>query len=145
MKRVLVFVCLLVLVSVPAAAAHTSSGRGPLVVHLSKFGEDLHSVNMALKVGTAVAARGQEVILFLDLEGVRLADRRQPQNLSWGGAKTIGELYNGFIAAGGSVMACPHCSKSTGLTRKDLRKGATLATTDTLAELFVHSSRILDY
>jgi hypothetical protein len=39
---------------------------------------------MALKLGTAMQEAGSYVTLFVDLEGVRVADSRQPQHLRWG-------------------------------------------------------------
>src|SRR6056297_4132235 len=56
-----------------------------VVVHLSHFTDDLHRCFMALKVAGMMQEAGAEVTLFLDLEGVRLAERRHQLQLTWGG------------------------------------------------------------
>jgi hypothetical protein len=45
---------------------------------------DLHAVLMALKISEGLADKGAKVTLFLNLEGVRIADVRQPLDLTWG-------------------------------------------------------------
>lgn len=114
-----------------------------VLIHLSNYTNDLHSVNMALKVGHMLSDADMSVTLFLDLEGVRLADKHQPQNLAWGTGDSIEMLYNQFVSAGGNVLVCPHCAKAAGV--KDLRKGAVIADKDTLVKAITNADKILDY
>ncbi|MCB1232855.1 MAG: DsrE family protein [Verrucomicrobiae bacterium] len=116
-----------------------------VVVHLSHFGDNLHAVNMALKIGTIVAGGDAEVVMFVDLEGVRLADSRQPNDLKWGTSPAISELLAGFLEAGGSVLVCPHCAAAAGLAADDLRKGAKIAEASEIADLFLSAQKVIDY
>jgi predicted peroxiredoxin len=116
-----------------------------VVVHLSKFGNDLHAVNMALKLGTMLQKGGNQVTLFVDLEGVRLADSRQPLDLTWGHADPVEVLYKGFLEAGGKVLVCPHCAAAAGLEKDALRSGAAIGTPESIAEALTEATKILDY
>lgn len=101
---------------------------------------------MALKMANTLQAKGARLTLFLDLEGVRLADSRRPDILSWGASQdTINTMYNKFIDAGGKVVLCPHCAEHEGLKAGDLRKGAALGSTDQLATMILEADKILDY
>jgi predicted peroxiredoxin len=116
-----------------------------IVVHLSHFGDNLHAVNMALKLATVAKKSGMGVTLFVDLEGVRLADKRQPQNLTWGKGDSVADLYRAYLEAGGKILVCPHCAKAAGLVSQNLRNGASIATEDGLAKMLLKADKILDY
>lgn len=116
------------------------------VVHLSHFSDDLHAVFMALKVATMVREKGDDVALFVDLEGARLADRRLPAGMRWGTSDlTVGELFDAFIKAGGTVQVCPHCAQAAGITADDLRTGASILTADELATMLAAADKVIDY
>jgi predicted peroxiredoxin len=136
----------LLALSLGVSAAQAEHHEGEVVtIHLSHFSDDLHAVNMALKLGTVLQDKGSRVTLFVDLEGVRLADSRQPLDLRWGTTAPIGELYKGFVDAGGRVLVCPHCAAAVGLEASSLRSGATLGTNESIAELLQSAAKILDY
>jgi len=129
----------------PQAAEETASVE-QVVVHLSHFTDDLHRAVMALKIGKLMQENGSQVTLFLDLEGVRLAERRQTLDLSWGSeAPTLGELYEGFTTAGGRVVLCPHCAKSARIGDPALNRHASIGSEDDLAEMFAGASKVIDY
>jgi predicted peroxiredoxin len=116
-----------------------------VVVHLGHFTDDLHGASMALGIATMLQQRDVPVTLFLDREGVRLADARVPNDLRWGGGRSIADAYAGFVKAGGQVLLCPHCAQAAGITAKDLRKGAVIGTDEAVAEAFVSASKVIDY
>ena len=116
------------------------------MVHLGHGTDDLHAVTMALSIATALAKQpDSKVTLFLDREGVRVADRRTPGDLRWGSSKTLAELYDAFVAAGGDVLVCPHCAAAAGLKASDLRKGAHMGTEQDVPSRMLAADRILDY
>ena len=117
----------------------------PVVVHLSKFTNDLHAVSMALKLGTGMQEKGASVSLFLDLDGVRLVDKRQPVDLAWGHGKSVGELFEKFVKAGGKTLACPHCAHAAGLTKENLRPNAEIAEEGQVVDVMLNADKILDY
>ncbi len=125
----------------PADPAETTT-----VVHLSKYSNDVHAVFMALKIAGTLQENGQDVILFVDLEGARLADARVPNDLKWGQSDaTVATVLKSFTDAGGKVRVCPHCAKACGLETAHLRDGCTLLTPDGLAGLFAKASKVIDY
>lgn len=134
-----------IIVSPSTSAAPNSSESKPIVVHLSKFTNDLHAVSMALKLATGMQAKGGSVTLFVDLDGVRLVDKRQPGDLSWGHGKAVGELYDNFVGAGGRTLVCPHCAHAAGLTKENLRPKAEIAVEGQIIDVLLQADKILDY
>jgi sulfur relay (sulfurtransferase) complex TusBCD TusD component (DsrE family) len=129
-----------------AAQPAAARSAGSVMVHLGSFTNDLHAAKMALKVATAMRQQGASVVLFVDREGVRLADTRQPLGLIYGDGESFEQMYNAFIAAGGTVLVCPHCAKEAGMTASTLRKGATLAKdASELAKAILNADRVIDF
>ena len=111
--RKLAYVCSLV-AFVAAISTRAIMGDAPeapkdaqkIVVHLSHFTDDLHRCFMAVKLGTLMQKSGAQVTLFLDLEGVRLAERRQTLDMTWGAnPPTLSKHYEDFTEAGGKVAS----------------------------------------
>jgi predicted peroxiredoxin len=126
-----------------ATAAQTTQKNA--VVHLTHFTDDLHAASMALMIAGNLQKKGAQVTLHLDLEGVRLADARQP-DLQWGEFPPIAELYTAFVEAGGEVLACPACSKAAGLTPESLRPGAKIGKPgEDIPEMLLAADIVLDY
>lgn len=119
-----------------------------VVVHLSNYTADLHAAFMALKLANAMQEAGAEVTVFLDLEGVRLADAGAPLDVMWGTAHVpLSKHYETFVEGGGKVILCPHCAAAVGLEQADLREGATIGVPDdqTIPKMLLAADKILDY
>jgi predicted peroxiredoxin len=117
-----------------------------IVIHLSHAADDLTSAAMAIRIGTNLLSKEAQVTLLLDREGARLADTRQPLDLTTRRGKVLGEMYDGFVRAGGALLVCPHCAGAIGLTRETLRAGAAIAADDdAIAQLILDADKILDY
>lgn len=117
-----------------------------IVVHLSSYTNDLHAAMMAMMFAEKLQQAGAKVILFLDMEGVRAGDKRQPQDLVWGmPSHNFAEMYRGFVNAGGKVVLCPMCAKAAGITGKDLREGAVIGTADGITNLLLMADKVIDY
>lgn len=117
-----------------------------IVVHLSHFTDDLHRCFMALEVATLMQKSGAEVTLFLDLEGVRLVERRQLLNMTWGSSTTsLADHYDSFTEANGKVVLCSHCAKSARLGEMGLKRNAEIGTEETVAKMLLAADKILDY
>lgn len=127
-----------------AVKAKAASAKST-VIHLSHYSGDLHAAVMALKITRVVQKRKAPVVLFLDLEGVRLADKRQPQDLRWGAGEPVSNYYQEVVKGGGKVLVCPHCARAAGLDSKNLRENAKIATEEEIADTIVNADRIMDY
>ena len=144
-----------ILGALPLAAGCASLGAGPayaqqaeqqdIVVHIGDFTNDLHSVFMGLSLATNLQKGGADVTVFLDREGVRLADKRERGDLTWGDSGPASEALNGFTAAGGTVLICPHCAELAGMSQTDARPGTRLATQDEVAALFLDADKVIDF
>jgi predicted peroxiredoxin len=89
--------------------------------------------------------QGAQVTLMLDLEGVRLADARQPNDLRWGYGGTVAEAYDAFVKAGGKIRVCHHCARAAGIDEKSLRPNTQMAEEGGLADLIIAADKVLDY
>ena len=115
-------------------------------MHLSHFTDHLHRAIMALKAANWMQKGGAQVTLFLDVEGVRLAERRQRLDFRWGeDSPTLAELYESFIDAGGRVLLCPHCAHSARVDDPALKRWAALGTEQSLTELLLTADKVIDY
>ncbi|EMB18278.1 DsrE family protein [Rhodopirellula europaea] len=132
-----------------ANAEETSKVDGSgqkVVVHLSHFTEDLHRCFMAVKVANLMQDYGAEVTLFVDLEGVRIAERKQELKFNWGpDSPSLAELYEKFAAGGGKVLVCPHCAKSAHVTDPGLKRNAQIATLPMLGKMLIEADKVMDY
>ncbi|QDV24649.1 DsrE family protein [Aureliella helgolandensis] len=132
--------------NVRAEDATSTEKTQQVVVHLSHFTDDLHRCFMALKVASLLQEHGAEVTIFLDLEGVRLAERRQLLDLTWGqDSPPLSEHYDKFIDAGGKLVLCPHCAKSARIGSGALKRHAAIATMPSLAKLLLDADKVMDY
>lgn len=117
-----------------------------VVVHLSHFSDDLHRPFMALKLATLMQKAGGKVTLFLDIEGARLADKRQSLDVTWGpSSQKLADHYRAFTEAGGQIVVCPHCAHAASLGEGDLRAGAKIATEETLGKMLLDANKVIDY
>ena len=149
----LAYVCFLV-AFVAAISTRSTMGDTPetpkdaqkIVVHLSHFTDDLHRCFMAVKLGTLMQKAGAQVTLFLDLEGVRLAQRRQSLDMTWGSnTAPLSKHYEEFTEAGGKVLLCPHCAHSAHIGDMSLKRNAEIASEQVLGKILLDADKILDY
>ena len=116
-----------------------------ILIHLGHSTDDIHSADMALHMGTNLAKHGARVTMFVDREGVRIADKRLPiADLTWG-TDNVGTDYSAFLAAGGLVVVCPGCAANQGLTSERLREGAVRGTPDSVAALMLEADKVIDF
>lgn len=131
------------LAALPARAAESAAQR--VVVHLSHYTDDLHAASMALALAGNLADGDADVTLFLDLEGVRLADRRLPEDFAWGSGPKVPERLEAFVEAGGRVILCAHCAEGAGIGSDVLRPGARIGTDAQVQELFLEADKVIDF
>ena len=83
--------------------------------------EDPHSSLMGLHLAQNVRKNGQEVLVFLNVHGVKLmgdgADALEFHD------ENLQQVLTDLMADGGAVRACPHCMMAHDLEDKDLLEG----------------------
>jgi predicted peroxiredoxin len=119
------------------ASASIAAQQGPpgldcpqgqnIVVHLKRHINDLQGAQVAVRLATVLEQQVIDmpgsspddhvnVTLFLTLQGPRLVDPAQPQDLVFGSAsETLEQVVEGFLSAGGTIYACPLCATEIGL------------------------------
>ena len=107
-------------------------GGQNIVVHLKRHINDLQGAQVGIRLASLLEKQVIDmpgnspdqpvnVILFLTLQGPRLIDPAQPQDLVFGSApEELGILVEGFLKAGGTIYACPLCATEIGLEASDL-------------------------
>lgn len=126
-----------------ASPANVSGQR--VVVHLSRFSENLHAPAMALDVASSLLRQGARVTLLLDLEGVRLADAKTPGDAILGQGEGIQARLKRFTDLGGAVLVCPHCATFAGVTEASLRPGTRIAKENEIARLLLDAHKVISY
>jgi predicted peroxiredoxin len=128
---------------VPTAKAGQAQPK--VVVNLQQGTNDLRAVSMALELANELLDKGADVTIYASLEGVRVFDERQPDQRCGMGNVTVGQLYQQFIAGGGTVLVCPLCAEANGIRSEHLRAGAKIETMDRVAEVMLAADKVIDY
>lgn len=129
-----------------AAKVVVSEREQAIVVHLSHFTDDLHRTFMALKTADMLVGERVKVTLYLDLEAVRLAERRQDLEVTWGKSPTtLNEIYTQFTEKGGRVLLCPHCAHGAHVEPMGARAHAQIATENELRTMWLEADKVIDY
>jgi predicted peroxiredoxin len=134
---------------------NNSDGQGEkIVVHIKVHQEDLQGAITGMRLATLMQSKGAEVTVFLTLRGVRIADSRVPQDMSFGRETepTLEMAVDGFLTAGGTIAVCPACAYEIGLAQADLitppdgAQGTVLITgPDEIGTLFMTADKVLDF
>jgi sulfur relay (sulfurtransferase) complex TusBCD TusD component (DsrE family) len=129
----------------PSDATHAEFQQNEkrAVVHLGSYAADLASAGSAMLMAVNLQNNGADVTLFLDRDGVRLADARQPA-LEYAGIDVVG-LLDSFVAAGGRVVLCPPGAAHAGIGRDQLRPGAEIGSPPVIAELMLGADVVIDF
>ena len=95
--------------------SHHQKAQDNLTVMVNLTKDKTPSAVMAIRFAMVSLDRGNKTVIWLNSEGVRLADAK-------GKPSQAGKMLQEFIAKGGKVYVCPHCAKMLGV--KELIKGA---------------------
>lgn len=121
------------------------AGEEKLFINLTR--DEMNRAAMAIGFGHKILTKKKiPVTIFLNVEGVRLADRNIPQHTHVSG-KTPQQMLSQFIKDGGTVIVCPMCLKNVGgMTRDDLIDGAKVGGPDvTWPALFADDTTVMSY
>jgi predicted peroxiredoxin len=99
---------------------------GKFLVSLTHAKNDTDKATVAFVVANAAAASDKEALVFLSIEGVRLAQPGYADDIHEEGFAPLKELMASFVNAGGRIYVCSPCFKKRKLDETRLVAGATI-------------------
>jgi predicted peroxiredoxin len=114
-------------------------------VNLTCAKDNPDRATVAFVLAGAAAGSGKETLVFLSVEGVRLAQKGYAEDIRKEGLPPLKELMDGFAKAGGKILVCSPCFKKRKLDEGSLVAGATIAGGAKLVEFLADGSPCLSY
>lgn len=118
---------------------------GKFCVSLSCAKDNRDKATVAFVVANAAAGSEQETLVFLSIEGVRLATPGYADDIHEDGFAPLKELMAKFVAAGGKIYVCSPCFKKRGLDETKLVPGATIVGGAKLVEFLAGGAPCVSY
>jgi predicted peroxiredoxin len=116
-----------------------------LLINLTTAKDNPDKTVVAFVVANAGVAAGQEVTIFLSVEGVRLAVPGYADDITSPGFKPLKELLADFTNNGGNIWVCPPCFNARELDKDNLILGASFAGGAAVVELLAQGAASLSY
>ncbi len=102
--------------------ARAQDEAATLVINLTS--DDLWTQQMALQfAANYMQLTGEDVVLFLNVRSVGIANRRVPQHTTALAGETPQQLLMGLMEDGARVFLCPGCTRQAGLSLDDRIEG----------------------
>ena len=101
-----------------------TTNKNGYVFSITHFDNDPDRVAVPLVLANNALAMGQEVLIWVTLEGVQLARQGASKGLQPKSFPAIEELLQSFKEGGGKIGVCPPCAKTHGVTDEDLVENA---------------------
>ncbi len=116
-----------------------------LCVSITNANNDLDRATLGFVVANAAVASGQETLVFLSSEGVRLAVKGHADGLQEPGFAPVKDLMESFVKAGGTIFVCSPCVKKRALEAQPLVDGATVVGGAKLVEFLAAGAACISY
>ncbi len=142
-KRLSAFLVLFMVLASNMAFSADSGQK--LFINLTS--DEINRAAMAIAFSTKILQEKKiPVTIFLNVEGVRIADKNIPEN-KYANGKSLKEMLASFIKAGGRVIICPMCLKNVGgLSKDDLIDDVEIGEPDvTWPALFAEDTTVMSY
>ncbi|MCC6409055.1 MAG: DsrE family protein [Planctomycetes bacterium] len=118
---------------------------GKFCVSLTAAKDNPDKATVAFVVANAAVGSEQETLVFLSIEGVRLATPGYADSIREEGFAPLAELMAKFTAAGGKIFVCSPCFKKRGLDETQLVPGATIVGGAKLVEFLAGGTPSISY
>jgi predicted peroxiredoxin len=119
--------------------------NGKVIVGCTCGAEDPDRVTVAYLTAGAALDQGKEVVMWLSVEGVRLAIAGYVDDIQSPGAPPISQLHAQFREKGGRFFVCPICFEPRDLREEDLVDNAALKGATPLMEFAGDSAMTFTY
>ncbi len=116
-----------------------------IVINLTCSIDNTDKATVAMVVANAALVSGQQPIVFLSSEGVRLATQGCAEGINEPGFAPMKELLGNYIENGGVIWVCTPCFKKRGLTEASLVKNASLVGGASLVEVLTQGAASISY
>ena len=136
MKKTIITILLALFVSV-AMITNVSAAGKPLAgkkLMVSIKSPPVQLTGMGLALATSALMKGADVTVVLGAKPHKIASKKGGDALFKPMNMTLQQMLKKFIAAGGRVYICKMCLKGSGLTQKDMIKGAKVITSGKIWE-----------
>jgi predicted peroxiredoxin len=97
-----------------------------ILISITNAKNDTDRATVGFVLANAAVGSGQETVVFLSTEGVRLSQRGYSDEIHESGFAPLHELVSQFSAAGGTIWVCSPCFKKRSLNEEALIDGATI-------------------
>lgn len=112
--------------ALPYSVQQQEYSNGKIHDQLTASKNDTDKATVAFVVANASAASGQETVVFLSVEGVRLAQQGYADDIHEEGFAPLRELLDSYAAAGGILWVCSPCFKKRSLDETRLPANAVI-------------------
>ncbi len=129
----------------PAVAPTHAEDRPDTTLLLNLTTDDTWTATMALGYAGMVLEAGYPVVVFLNVRGVRVADKNFPPDRRGPGDQTPKELLEDLIANGATVYVCPMCSNNAGLTQADWIDGSKPGGPEVIKLQMAPATKVMSY
>jgi predicted peroxiredoxin len=120
-RRLSLLLVLLVPLLLGAAAANAEETGKTIFYNVTT--DEAWASGMALGQATMAKKEGYDIVVFLNVRGVYLADKGRAHDSFSGTGQDAPEMLANLVASGGRVIICPMCMKKAGLAEADLVDG----------------------
>lgn len=101
-----------------------ANGKKQYLFTVTHFEADPDRVATPLVLANNALAAGGDVLVWVSLEGVKLAKRDAATGLIPKSFPPVAELLKAFTDAGGRIGVCPPCAKTHGVTQENMLPNA---------------------
>lgn len=121
------------------------AGNGRVIVGCTHGEDDPDHVAVAYLTAGAALDQGKDVVMWLTVEGVRLALAGYADRIREGQEPPVERLHAQFVEKGGRFYVCPICFKERSLDESELVQGAELKGATPLMEFAGDSAMTFSY
>ena len=114
-------------------------------VNLTHSKDNTDKATVGFVLANAALGSGKETLVFLSIEGVRLAQRGYADGIHEEGFPPLRELMDNFAKAGGTMYVCSPCFKKRKLDEQGLVAGATIVGGAKLVEFLSNGGACVSY
>ena len=114
-------------------------------VSLTHAKDNQDKATVGFVVANAAAGSGKETLVFLSVEGVRLAQKGYADDIREEGFAPLRELMDNFAKAGGTIYVCSPCFKKRKLDENNLMAGAVVVGGAKLVEFMGEACASVSY